>query len=69
MTTHRIVTRHFVKRTALRELARLWRLQAEAVKGNGEAELELDNLGITSQSSLSVRHEPNRFAKWAVASP
>lgn len=65
MSSRRVVTRHYVQRTALKELSRLWRLQAKAKEGDMEAGGELDRLGISPQSSLAVRHEPKRFFKWA----
>jgi hypothetical protein len=64
---HRIVTPHLVKRTALRELARLRRVQAAAKIGDGHAQAELDRLEITAETLLVVRKEDRRILHWAVA--
>lgn len=64
MTGRRIVTRHLVRRTAEKELARLWKLQADAAAPDAAAELA--QLGITATTTLAVRQERKRFYKWGI---
>jgi hypothetical protein len=66
---HRIITPHLVKRTALNELGRLFKVQSNAALGDPEAAAELERLGIDSATRLMIHQEENRRFHWAVVEP